>query len=111
NLGRLREFKGVDGSRSLLDFMGKEELAANLFRITQTEARIKNENVRGQRALEATAEHVGKRVRATMRELSGTAPEDLAISQDIKLVRTNLKKTEKGFAKIDTKRLPKLANS
>jgi len=108
NLGRLREVKGVDGSRSLLDFMGKEELAANLFRITQTEARIKNENVRGQNALEATAEHVGKRVRATMKELSGTLPENLEISQDIKQVRTNLKKTEKGFAKIDTGSLPKL---
>ncbi len=103
NLGRLREVKGVDGSRSLLDFMGKEELAANLFRITQTEARIKNERVKGQRALEATAEHVGKKVRATMHELSGTRPEELPIAQDIKQVRATLKSTEKGFAKIDTK--------
>jgi DNA-damage-inducible protein D len=45
---RLREFKGVDSSRSLLDFMGKQELAANLFRITETEARIKRDSVRGQ---------------------------------------------------------------
>jgi DNA-damage-inducible protein D len=48
DLGRLKDLKGIDQSRSLLDFMGKEELAANLFRITQTEAKIKNDNsVRG----------------------------------------------------------------
>jgi len=69
NLGPLKEYKGIDGSRSLLDFMGNEELAANLFRITQTEARIRSENVRGQRALEVTAHHVGKKVRDTMKEL------------------------------------------
>jgi DNA-damage-inducible protein D len=101
NLAALREYKGVDGSRPLLDFMGNEELAANLFRITQTEARIRNENVRGQRALEVTAHHVGRKVRETMRELSGTVPEALPIAQDIKQVRSSLKSTHKGFAKID----------
>jgi DNA-damage-inducible protein D len=103
NLAALREYKGVDGTRPLLDFMGNEELAANLFRITQTEARIRNENVKGQRALEVTAHHVGKKVRETMRELSGTVPEALPIAQDIKQVRSSLKSTHKGFAKIDNR--------
>ncbi len=49
NLGKLKEFKGVSNRSCLLDFMGKEELAANLFRITQTEAKIKSEGIRGQR--------------------------------------------------------------
>src|SRR5579863_6444291 len=101
NLGPLREYKHVDGSRSLLDFMGNEELAANLFRITQTEARIRSENVRGQRALESTAHHVGRKVRETMKELSNTVPENLPIAQDIKQVRSSLKSTHKGFVKID----------
>src|SRR6266545_4507350 len=48
DLRRLKQVKGVDQKRPLLDFMGKEELAANLFRLTQTEAKIKKENVRGQ---------------------------------------------------------------
>jgi DNA-damage-inducible protein D len=108
NLGQLREYKHVDGSRSLLDFMGNEELAANLFRITQTEARIRSENVRGQRALEITAHHVGRRVRDTMKELSNTVPEALPIVQDIKQVRSALKTTHKGFTKIDHRaKLPK----
>jgi DNA-damage-inducible protein D len=101
NLTALKQYKGIDGSRSLLDFMGTEELAANLFRITQTEARIRSENVRGQRALENTATHVGRKVRETMRELSNTVPEELPITQDIKQVRSSLKSTHKGFAKID----------
>jgi len=107
NLSALRDLKGIDGRRSPLDFMGREEMAANLFRITQTEARIKSERVTGQSSLEITAEHVGRRVRATMRELSGTVPEALPISEDIKIVRTSLKKTEKGFARLDTASLPK----
>ncbi len=45
--------------------MGKQELAANLFRITETEAKIKNENVYGQRPLENAAEIVGRAVRET----------------------------------------------
>lgn len=102
SLSTLKEVKGVNSARPLLDFMGKEELAANLFRITQTEARIKNEGIRGQFRLEATAEHVGKRVRATMQELSGTVPEDLPIADDIRTVKKGLKKTQKEFARLDT---------
>ena len=104
DLGRLRKVKGIDGDRSLLDFMGKQELAANLFRITETEARIKNQNVRGQRSLENAAELVGQKVRQTMIDLSGTRPESLPISNDIKDVRRGLKKTEKEFAKLDAQK-------
>ena len=48
NMNRLKTIRGIDSGRSLLDFMGKDELAANLFRITQTELKIRNENVSGQ---------------------------------------------------------------
>lgn len=109
NLRSLKDYKGVDQSDCLLDFMGKEELAANLFRITQTEAKIKTERLRGQRALENTAFEVGRKVRRTMQEISGTRPENLALSEDIKLVQRGLKQTHKEFSKIDTpnrKQLP-----
>ena len=106
NLNQLKKMKGLKESefkRSLLDFMGKEELAANLFRVTQTESKIKNENVRGQTALENTAELVGKKVRKTMLEISNTVPESLPISSDIKTVEKQLKDTNKKFKQIDNK--------
>jgi len=55
NLSELRERRGVVSGRSVLDFMGGEELAANLFRITQTQAKIRNERLHGQVRLERAA--------------------------------------------------------
>jgi DNA-damage-inducible protein D len=106
DLYKLRKRKGVVAKRTLLDFMGKEELAANLFRITQTEAKIRNERVKGQKNLEETAENVGRKVRKTMQEISGTNPESLPISQDIKQVRTGLKSTHRQLKKIDANKSP-----
>lgn len=111
DLNRLREIKGVDRNRSVLDFMGRQELAANLFRITQTEAKIENEQIRGQRGLETAARSVGQAVRKTMIELSGNTPESLAPAGDIRDVKGNLKQARREFGKLDgtTKRkaLPK----
>ncbi|MGH9634078.1 MAG: BRO family protein [Candidatus Angelobacter sp.] len=101
DLRRLRQWKGIESDRSLLDFMGKQELAANLFRITQTEARIRNERIRGQRSLENAAHEVGRSVRETMIKTSGSKPEQLPIAEDIKVVRKGLKSAEKQFAKLD----------
>lgn len=101
SLRQLKTRKGVDANANLLDFMGKEELAANLFRITQTEAKIKADRIQGQRALENTAYNVGRKVRNTMLEISGVRPENLPISQDITDVKRELKKTQKEFIKID----------
>lgn len=101
DLKQIRKIKGIPEGRSPLDFMGKTELAANLFRLTQTEEKIRNEDIRGQRPLERAAEHVGKEVRATMIRLSGTKPEQLPPEQDIKQVRSGLKKAGKEFARLD----------
>jgi DNA-damage-inducible protein D len=84
-----------------LDFMGKTELAGNLFRITQTEEKIKNEQIRGQQRLEQTAFTVGRKVRQTMVELSGVRPEELPIEGDIKTVKKGLKATQREFKKLD----------
>ena len=81
DLARLTAFKGVPTGEVLLDRMGKDELAANLFRITQTDAKIKNENLQGQEQLQTAAYTVGRKVRETMMELSGTAPEHLPLSE------------------------------
>ncbi len=109
NLAQLREIKGVSGNRSVLDFMGRQELAANLFRITQTEAKIEKEDIRGQRGLEKAAFEVGKTVRKTMIDLSGTPPESLPAADDIKDVKGRLKQARREFGKLDkpkVKRLP-----
>jgi DNA-damage-inducible protein D len=69
--------KGLRDSDKILDFMGSEELAANLFRITQTESKLKRENVQGAREANATHYTVGRKVRQTIKDLGGTMPEDL----------------------------------
>lgn len=100
NLSELKIRKGVT-TGSVLDFMGGEELAANLFRITQTEARIRNQGVTGQRNLENTAESVGRAVRETMISISGTRPESLPPARNIKDVRSDLKASSREFQKLD----------
>lgn len=100
-ISRLRQIKGVPSNRSPLDYMRPTELAANQFRITQTDEKIRNDNIQGQRALEVTAEHVGRTVRNTMIELSGTAPESLPAGEDLKLVKSDLRRASRGFTKID----------
>ena len=109
NLSELRLRKGVVSGRSVLDFMGGEELAANLFRITQTEAKIRNERLRGQLRLEQAAHDVGQTVRRTMIEISGKTPESLPVAEDIKAVKGKLKQARREFGKIDKpgrRRLP-----
>ncbi len=104
NLKKLKTLKGVPKSRSPLDFMGKAELAANLFRITQTEQKIKNQGIRGQTNLEKAAESVGREVRETMRKVSGDLPEDLAPAEDIKKLKTGIKQTGAGLQSVDKKK-------
>jgi DNA-damage-inducible protein D len=100
-INQLREHKGIPAGRSPLDFMGSEELAANLFRITQTEAKIRNESIQGQKNLEAAAFTVGRQVRKTMEDISGTRPENLPIAPDINTVKSTVKSTQKEFLKLD----------
>jgi DNA-damage-inducible protein D len=101
DLRQLREVKGLVAGSSVLDFMGRQELAANLFRITQTEAKIEKEIIRGQASLEQAAHDVGRTVRKTMIELSGTPPEKLPAADDIKDVKGNLKQARREFVRLD----------
>ncbi len=101
SLERLSHYKGLGPREKLIDRMGKAELAAHLFRITQTTEKIANENIRGQPRLEKAAFDVGQKVRHTMQELSGKTPEDLPISENITQVRKKLKGTRKQLEKHD----------
>ncbi len=101
NLYQIRNIKRVPSGRSPLDFMGSTELAANLFRITQTDEKVKRERIVGQKPLEATAEEVGREVRKTMKRISGVLPEELPAAHDINNVRKGLKATYKGLKAID----------
>jgi DNA-damage-inducible protein D len=69
--------KGLKPGGPILDHMGAEELAANLFRATQAEAKIRRESVTGKDAANATHHAVGREVRETIARLGGTMPEDL----------------------------------
>lgn len=69
--------KGLKKSQDILDYMGSTELAANLFRATQTDEKLRKENILGKEAANQTHYEVGKKVRQTIKELGGTMPEDL----------------------------------
>ena len=69
--------KGLEKSQKILDHMGHEELAANLFRATQTEAKLRREHITGKTEANQTHYCVGKEVRETIKRLGGTMPEDL----------------------------------
>lgn len=73
----IHERKGLKKSQQILDHMGYEELAANLFRATQTEAKLKRENIQGKANANSAHYEVGAKVRETIKELGGTMPEDL----------------------------------
>ncbi len=103
SLAKLKNLKGIPDKRSPLDYMNTTELAANLFRITQTEERIKNQNLKGQSSLEGAAETVGKDVRNLMLKNGGTAPENLPIATDIKEVKKNIKQAHRKMLKARAK--------
>lgn len=69
--------KGLKKSQKILDHMGSTELAANLFRATQTDEKLRRENIKGKEAANETHYQVGRKVRQTIKELGGTMPENL----------------------------------
>jgi len=69
--------KGLKKSQKILDHMGSTELAANLFRATQTDEKLRREHIQGKENANRTHYEVGAKVRQTIKELGGTMPEDL----------------------------------
>jgi len=85
----IEEYKQLQKGE-LLNRAGSEELAANLFRITQTEAKIRKEDIQGQDLASKTHYHVGDKVRRTILEIGGTLPEQLLTEKHIKVLKKKL---------------------
>lgn len=87
--------KGLKKSQKILDHMGSTELAANLFRATQTDEKLRRDKVHGKIAAGEVHFQVGKKVRETIADLGGTMPEDLPTPQkSIKQIEKEQKKKE-----------------
>ena len=84
--------KGLKKSQKILDHMDSTELAANLFRATQTEEKLRRENVKGKFKANKTHYEVGQKVRQTIKELGGTMPEDIPAVESIKSIESKEKK-------------------
>ena len=84
--------KGLKKSQQILDHMGSTELAANLFRATQTEEKLRRENIKGKAKANQTHYEVGKKVRQTIKEIGGTMPENLPTEESIKQIENKEKK-------------------
>ncbi len=69
--------KGISDKEDILDYMSSTELAANLFRITQTDEVLKNKNINNEDDACKTHHNVGQAVRQTIKRIGGTMPEDL----------------------------------
>jgi DNA-damage-inducible protein D len=91
--------KRLKPKEPLLDYMGSTELAANLFRATQTEEKLRRENVRNKEHANRIHEAVGRTVRRTIHELGGTMPENLPLAENIKKVESREKKRIKAEQK------------
>ncbi|OAV63819.1 DNA-damage-inducible protein D [Bacteroidales bacterium Barb4] len=78
--------KGLKKSQQILDHMGSTELAANLFRATQTEEKLRREEIKGRQQANQTHFEVGKKVRKTIEELGGEMPESLPTADSIKKI-------------------------
>lgn len=91
--------KGLKKSQKILDHMGSTELAANLFRATQTEEKLRRDGVKGKQQANQTHFAVGQKVRQTIEELGGTMPEDLPTPErSIKQIETTQNRiTKKGI--------------
>lgn len=97
----IHKVKGLKKTEQILDHMGSSELAANLFRATQTEDKLRRDNVKGKGSANKTHFEVGKKVRKTIQEIGGTMPEDLPTEDSIKKLEKEKNKQNKAHLKAD----------
>ena len=88
--------KGLKKGQQILDHMGSTELAANLFRATQAEEKLRREKIVGKDKANRAHHEVGAKVRQTIRELGGTMPENLPTAESIQKLESKAKKALKG---------------
>ena len=87
--------KGLKKGAQILDHMGSTELAANLFRATQAEEKLRREKITGKANANKAHREVGAKVRQTIKELGGTMPEELPTVESIKKLESKARKTLK----------------
>ena len=97
---KLEKKRGVKKGK-LFDRMSRTELAANLFRVTQTEELIKSKQISGQANLEQTHYTVGRQVRNIVEQNTGRKPEQLPQEKELPIIKKTLKMTAKEMKKID----------
>lgn len=83
--------KSLEKNENILDHMGSTELAANLFRATQAEEKLRRENIKGKQKANQAHFEVGKKVRQTIKELGGTMPENLPSAESVKKLENKTK--------------------
>lgn len=85
----------------LQDYMGRTELAANLFRVTQTEERLKQEETKTQQQADKIHYNIGRRIRQMVEENAGKLPEQLPVQRKLPEVKKELKKAKKALEGMD----------
>jgi DNA-damage-inducible protein D len=95
SLAEIKSKKNIPESETVLDYAGRVELAANDFRITQTEQKLTVENIQGQQAAINVHHAVGRQVRETIRKIGGPMPENLPPELHIKKLKASRKKQKK----------------
>jgi DNA-damage-inducible protein D len=88
----LHQRRGLKKGQQILDHMGSTELAANLFRATQTEEKLRRDRTTGKEHANRTHHEVGAKVRKTIQELGGTMPENLPAAESIKKLGSHRRK-------------------
>ena len=88
--------KGLKQGQQILDHMGSTELAANLFRATQAEEKLRREKITGKAKANQAHQEVGAKVRQTIKELGGTMSEHLPTAESIKKLESKARKALKG---------------
>ena len=93
----IHQKKGLKKSHKILDYMGSTELAANLFRATQAEEKLKKDGIKDKHSANKTHYKVGQKVRQTIEELGGIMPEELDVP------KKSIAKIEKEQKKLEDK--------
>jgi len=91
-LSEIKHYKGIGKNEDLLDRAGRTELAANEFRITQTEEKLVRDRINTERQAINTHLEVGQDVRRAIKKIGGTMPENLAVEPSIKMLMSRRKK-------------------
>ena len=87
----------IGKGQEILDYMGSAELAANLFRATQAEQKLRREGITGKANANRAHEEVGEKIRQTIKELGGTMPENLPTAISIKTLESRERKAREAI--------------